>query len=280
MNLTSPAEIKRLLEQHNIAPHKALGQHFLIDANALNGILAAAQIEPADTVLEIGPGLGALTRELVKRAVCVVAVEVDAGFARFLSETLEAENLILIHDDFLKANLDIERLRSPFKLVANLPYNITTPIMMRVLRSGMPWRSMTLLVQSEVAQRLRAEPSTKAYGSLSVQAQLRADVSVALRVPPGCFFPPPKVDSSVVTLTRKELPEGLDEAAFDRLVRGGFAMRRKTLANNLAQGVCGSREAAERLLGKAGLPEKIRAEALSVGDFVRLAQEMTIVNQL
>ncbi len=201
MDLTSPREIRRLLEAHGIAPHKTYGQHFLTDAHILSAIVAASGIGPGDTALEIGPGLGVLTRELAAQAKHVVAFEVDKGFVRFLNETLEADNVTLVHADFLRAELDIPELKAPFRVAANLPYNITAAAIMRVLNSGLPWQSMVLLVQLEAAERLRAKPNTKAYGALSVRVQLRAEAELVARVSPNCFFPPPKVESAVVRTT-------------------------------------------------------------------------------
>ncbi len=268
MNLLSPREIKRLLEEHGIAPHKTYGQHFLTDANALSGIVAAAGIEPGDTALEIGPGLGVLTRELAARAKRVVAFEVDRGFVRFLNETLEADNVTLVHADFLRAELNMPELGEPFRVAANLPYNITAAAIMRVLKSGLPWQSMTLLVQLEAAERLRARPGTKAYGALSVRVQLRAEAEIVMRVPPKSFFPPPKVESAVVRLVPKAAPAA-DLSAVDALVTAAFATRRKTLANNLTA-FYGSRERAQSAVAAAGLDASIRAEALSPEQFIAL----------
>ncbi len=271
MNLLSPGEIKRLLAEHGVAPHKTYGQHFLTDANTLSGIVAASGVESGDTVLEIGPGLGVLTRELAARAGRVVAYEVDKGFVRFLNETLEAENITLIHADFLRAELSIPELKAPFRVAANLPYNITAAAIMRVLKSGLPWQSMALLVQLEAAERLRAKPNTKAYGALSVRVQLRAEAEIVMRVSPNCFFPPPKVESAVVRLTpRARYTNGVELNAVDALVTAAFAMRRKTLANNLTA-YLGSREKAQSVISAAGLSENVRAEALAPEEFLALA---------
>ncbi len=269
MNLLSPRDIRLALAEHGIAPHKTYGQHFLTDSSVLSGIIAAAGIEKGDTALEIGPGLGVLTRELAARAERVVAFEVDKGFVRFLNETLEAENVTLIHADFLRAELDIPELRRPFRVAANLPYNITAAAIMRVLKSGLAWQSMTLLVQLEAAERLRAKPNTKAYGALSVRVQLRAEAEIVMRVAPGCFFPPPKVESAVVRLTPKTA-SAADLDAVDAVVSAAFAMRRKTLANNLAA-FLDSRERAQSVIAEAGLSASVRAEALAPEDFLGLA---------
>lgn len=267
MNLLSPREIRGLLEAHGIAPHKTYGQHFLTDANVLAGIVGAAGAGPEETLLEIGPGLGVLTRELAKLSKRVVAFEVDKGFVRFLNETLDFANVTLIHADFMRAPLDMQELKAPFRVAANLPYNITAGAIMRILQSGLPWQSMTLLVQLEAAERLRAKPNTKAYGSLSVRVQLRAEAEIVMRVPPGCFFPPPKVESAVVRLTPKPAPSGI--AAVDALVAAAFAMRRKTLANNLAA-FFASRDKANSVIAAAGLPANVRAEDLSPEQFLSL----------
>ncbi len=271
MNLLSPGEIKRLLAEHGVAPHKTYGQHFLTDANVLSNIVASSEIEPGDTVLEIGPGLGVLTRELAARAGHVVAFEVDKGFVRFLNETLEYDNVTLIHADFLRAELDIPELQAPFCVSANLPYNITAAAIMRVLKSGLAWRSMTLLVQLEAAERLRAKPNTKAYGALSVKVQLRAEAEIVMRVSPNCFFPPPKVESAVVLLTPKAPIPGVNLNEADALVTAAFAMRRKTLANNLSA-FFGSREKAQSVIAAVGLSEHVRAEALAPEQFLALAE--------
>lgn len=275
-DVSSPAAVRALLKERGLSPNKALGQNFLCDPNIIKKIADVAGVTKDDAVLEIGPGLGALTRELCDRAKRVVAVEIDAGLAEALKETLsDKDNIEVLHQDFLKC--DLEALHKAlgggsFRVAANLPYYITTPIIMRLLESGLPVLSMSFLVQKEVAERMAAAPGTKSYGSLSIAVQYYCDASVVLNVPRGCFLPPPGVDSVVVRLVRRppkvQVPS---EEDFFKITRAAFAMRRKTLANNLASGLGIPKERAERLILDANLPAGVRGEELSLEQFARIA---------
>ncbi|MGI6151535.1 MAG: 16S rRNA (adenine(1518)-N(6)/adenine(1519)-N(6))-dimethyltransferase RsmA [Christensenellales bacterium] len=276
-DVSSPAAVRALLKDRGLSPNKQLGQNFLCDANIIKRIADAAGVNKADAVLEIGPGLGALTRELCDRADRVVAVEIDSGLAEVLKETLsDKKNATVIHGDFLKC--DLAELHDvlgggPFRVAANLPYYITTAIIMRLLESGLPVLSMSFLIQKEVAERMAAAPKTKSYGSLSIAVQYYTDVSVVLNVPRGCFLPSPGVDSVVVRLNKR--PPKVDvpsEEDFFRITRAAFAMRRKTLANNLSVGLGISKERAEALIKAANLPENVRGEELSLEQFAQIAR--------
>lgn len=274
--LTSPRVMRGLLNKHSLAIQKQLGQHFLCDENMLNRIADAAQLTSEDTVLEIGAGLGALTRALSVRAKRVVSVEIDHGLEPLLRETLSGcDNVKLVFGDFLKC--DLGALHSDlgggeFTVCANLPYYITTPIIMALLSSSLPIRRQIYLLQREVCERMNAGPGTKAYGSLSIAIAYYARAKTLFNVPPGCFCPPPNVHSAVLELLPIEPPVDTEPDKLFRLVRAGFAMRRKTLCNNLtAARLCASREHAAQALRACGLPEDIRAERLSLSDFAALA---------
>lgn len=278
--LSTPSVVKEILERFDLAPNKALGQNFLCDNNIVEKIAEASTVTKDDVVLEIGPGLGALTYQLAKRAKKVVAVEIDSGLMRTLAYTLsDCDNVEVVHGDFLKCDLNElhEKLGGgSFKVAANLPYYITTPIVMRLLESGLPVESMSFLVQKEVAERMAAVPSTKHYGSLSIAVQFRTDTSIALNVPRGCFIPVPNVDSVVVRIVRTEPKASvLSEKDFFELTRCAFAMRRKTLANNMAAGLGMDRNTAAELISRAGLEQTIRGEAMSIPQFAKLSDVLT-----
>ncbi len=282
-DISSPAAVKALLKERGLSPNKQLGQNFLVDTNMINKIADAAEVTKADAVLEIGPGLGALTQELSERAGSVVAVEIDSGLAQALETTLLGrENITVIHADFLKC--DLAELHhalggGSFKVAANLPYYITTAIIMRILESGLPYVSMSFLVQKEVADRMAAFPGTKSYGSLSIAVQYYTNVQVVLSVPRGCFLPPPGVDSVVVRLTARPPKVAVPKVEdFFRITRAAFAMRRKTLANNLAQGLGIGKDRAQQLIRAANLPENVRGEELSLEQFAEIARAYTQVD--
>ncbi len=271
---------RELLEEFGLSPNKRLGQNFLCDPGVVARIAEAAGITHEDAVLEIGPGLGALTRELSKRAKKVVAVEIDSGLVEALGKTLaDCPNISVLHADFLKADLGelYEALGGgAFRVAANLPYYITTPVILRLLESGLPVRSMSFLVQKEVAERMAAKPSSKSYGALSLAVQYYTDASIVLRVPPSCFYPAPSVDSIVIRLdVRPPKVQVASEEDFFRITRAAFAMRRKTLANGLSAGLGLPRAQAEALILAAGLPANVRGEALSIEQFAALANAYT-----
>ncbi len=274
--LTDPGETTAVLKKHGLSLKKRYGQNFLIDARVLDRIVAAAEISREDTVLEIGPGIGTLTQALAEAAGRVVAVEIDRDLIPVLSETLAAySNVEVVNEDILK--YDIAALASQaggrLKVVANLPYYITTPIIMNLLEGDIPAESITVMIQKEVAERMAAGPGGKEYGALSLAVQYYAEPELIANVPPNCFIPRPAVSSVVIKLTLlKEPPVQVkDPARMFALIRAAFGQRRKTLCNSLTN--------ADRSLTKAKvaqvlkdmeLDENIRGEALSLSRFAEL----------
>lgn len=269
--------IRSVMERHGIRAKKAYGQNFLGDPGLLRRIVGAAGVGPQDRVLEIGPGLGSLTWFLSQAAERVLAVELDRALLPVLQDTLsDCENVQILQGDAMKLDLDLvcrERLgEGPYDVVANLPYYITTPIVMKLLEASSA-RRVTVMVQREVAQRMVAAPGSKAYGVLSVMAQYYAAVSVALEVPAGAFVPRPAVDSALVRLDRLAQPAADAPAKpFRRMVQAGFAMRRKTLSNNLMSAYSLNRAGADALIRAAGLDPGVRAETLTLAQFAALTR--------
>jgi len=266
-----------VLTAHGIRPRRRLGQHFLISRPALDRILEAAALTAGDGVLEIGAGIGTLTAALAARAGRVVAVEFDAALLPALRETVAAcRNVTLVQGDALR--LDLARLAAdlptPRKSVSNLPYNIASPLILALLERPLGLRRLVLTVQREVADRLVASPGGKDYGALSVAVQYRAEASIAGRLSPAAFYPPPEVDSAIVVL---QVPDRLpvavgDEAFFFRVVRGGFAQRRKTLRNALAAVLAVAPAVVEAAAVRARIDPLRRAETLDLEEFARLAE--------
>lgn len=282
VNLFSPKAVTDLLRRHEVRTNKSLGQNFLLDKNTLERIVAAARLDGDEDVLEIGPGLGALTRLLAARADSVTAVEIDAGFVRVLSETVaDLPNVRVEHADFLKLDLEAwarAHLPSlPATVVANVPYYITSPILIALLRNGALWDTIVVLVQKEVAQRLRARPGTPDYGSLSVFAQFHAEVEIVGVVPRGVFYPPPKVDSAIVRLTPRTAPPVpvADPRLFEQVVRAAFGQRRKTLSNALAGLPGHGREDVLAALEAAGIEPSRRGETLDMAAFAAIANALS-----
>jgi 16S rRNA (adenine1518-N6/adenine1519-N6)-dimethyltransferase len=278
VNLFSPRAVSDLLQRHAVRTNKSLGQNFLLDKNTLERIVSAAKLTGDESVLEIGPGLGALTRILAERAASVTAVEIDAGFVRVLAETVgDLENVHVEHADFLKLDLTTWARANltplPATVVANVPYYITSPLLVSLLRTGELWRTIVVLVQKEIADRLRAGPGTPEYGSLSVFAQVHAEVDVVGAVPRGAFYPPPKVDSAIVRFTPRPRPPVpiSDPRLFEQVVRAAFGQRRKTLSNALTAVPDWTRETALAALGAAGVDPRRRGETLTVADFAAIA---------
>ena len=264
--------LRQALQAHGLSPNKRLGQNFLCDTNIADAIVNAAGELGSSTVLEIGPGAGALTVRLLKRAERVLAIELDAGLCRLLADRVDAPNFTLIHADALKVPLIDLNLKEHSVLVANLPYYVTTPLLMRFLLECKQLDRFVLMMQREVAQRLCAPPGGKEYSSLSVAVQYYADVKNVLTVSANCFYPAPEVSSAVVALTRKT-PDNLpkDEQLLFRVVQACFAMRRKTVQNNL-QAIPGmGRKGAERALEISGINGSVRGETLSLNDFIILS---------
>lgn len=282
-NLGIPRNTIEVLQRHNFTFQKKYGQNFLVDPNVLERVMDAAGVSGEDCVLEIGPGIGTMTQLLAERAGKVVAVEIDRNLIPILEETLAPySNVTVINEDILK--LDVEetiRVRGegrPVKVVANLPYYITTPIIMSLLEGGAPLESITVMVQKEVAERMQAGPGTKDYGALSLAVQYYSRPEVVANVPPNCFIPRPNVGSAVIRLTRYGTPpvQAADPGKLFAVIRASFNQRRKTLANSLANapGLPASRERVTRILEEMGLPAMIRGEALTLEQFAALSDRL------
>ena len=269
-----------VLQKYDFVFQKKFGQNFLIDSHVLDKIVSAAGITKDDFVLEIGPGIGTMTQYLAASARKVFAVEIDKALIPILEDTLkEFDNVQVINQDILK--VDIKKLAEehndgkPIKVVANLPYYITTPIIMGLFESQVPIDSITVMVQKEVADRMKVGPCTKDYGALSLAVQYYAEPYIVANVPPNCFMPRPKVGSAVIRLTRHEKPpvEVADEKLMFRLIRASFNQRRKTLANGLNNSpeLSYSKEEIQQTIEKCGFKAGIRGEALTLEDFAKLA---------
>ncbi len=282
--LGNPKCTIEILQKYDFVFQKRFGQNFLIDPHVLEKIIAAADISKEDFVLEIGPGIGTMTQYLAEAAREVVAVEVDRSLIPILTQdTLKDwENVTVINEDILKVDLQqlvLEKNEGkPIKVVANLPYYITTPIIMGLFEKKVPLRSITIMVQKEVAERMQAAPGTKDYGALSLAVQYYADARIVANVPPNCFMPRPKVASSVICLTKHETPrvQVQDEGLMFSLIRASFNQRRKTLANGIknAADLPYGREEVEEALVSCGLPANIRGEALTLEQFAALSDEL------
>ena len=271
--LCSPAGIKERLGFFGLTPNKGLGQNFLADEAVRDALIDAMQVDGLP-VLEIGPGLGALTEGLLMRAKAVAAVEKDAAMVRVLKETLSSPRLILVEGDILKT--DIAALHQtlgggPLAVAGNLPYYITTPIVLMLLKCPLPITSMTLMLQQEAAERFLVKPGDRVYGPLTVAAQCGYEVEEVIKLPPSAYYPQPDVHSAVVRLVSKgaPLPEG-----FLSFLQSAFAMRRKTLLNNLLSAGY-SRETIRKALQDANLPESVRAEALEPGALLSLFRTLS-----
>lgn len=277
-NLGIPQNTIAVLQKYNFVFQKRFGQNFLIDSHVLEKIVDAAQITDEDCVLEIGPGIGTMTQYLAESAREVVAVEIDRALIPILQDTLSAyDNVTVLNEDIMKVDVGrIVRERNqgrPIKVVANLPYYITTPIVMSLLENHVPVQSITIMVQKEVADRMQVGPGTKDYGALSLAVQYYALPEVVARVPANCFMPRPNVDSTVIRLTRYQKPpvEAQDEKHLFALIRASFNQRRKTLANGLANGLGISREQVAAALEEMGLSATVRGEALTLEQFADLS---------
>lgn len=278
--LGNPKYTIKVLQKYNFAFQKRFGQNFLIDTHVLEKIIAASQITKEDFVLEIGPGIGTMTQYLAEYAREVTAVEIDNTLIPILKDTLKDwDNVTVINADILK--VDIRKLAleknggKPIKVVANLPYYITTPIIMGLFENQVPIDSITIMVQKEVADRMQVGPGTKDYGALSLAVQYYAKPEIVANVPPNCFMPRPKVGSAVIRLERYEKPpvEVSNEKLMFRIIRASFNQRRKTLVNGLknSQELSYSREEIEEVLNECGIPLNIRGEALTLAEFASLA---------
>lgn len=275
-NPTSPTSVKRFLRERGFHPSKRLGQSFLIDQGTAGRIVSASGLMAGESCLEIGPGLGALTAALAGSAGALAAVEVDARLAELLrDEYADTPSIRIIHADFLKIDLArlLEELGGRARVVANIPYSITTPIIERLLAHKDGLSGVTLLVQKEVAERITATPGSGAYSSLSVFCAYHAEARIAFGVSRNLFWPVPEVDSSVLTLTPKKAElEDEEEQAFFQILRSAFGQRRKTVLNTLSSGLDIPKDALGAIIGKAGISPGARAEELSLEDYKRLAR--------
>lgn len=278
-SLGIPSNTIEVLKKYNFSFQKKFGQNFLIDTHVLEKIIEESEITPDDCVLEIGPGIGTMTQYLAESAKRVVAVEIDKNLIPILQDTLSAyDNVTVINDDILK--VDIEAIcreyndGKPIKVVANLPYYITTPIIMGLFESHVPLKSITIMVQKEVADRMQEGPGSKDYGALSLAVQYYAKPEIVANVPPNCFMPRPNVGSAVIRLMRYEEPpvQVNDEKYMFSLIRASFNQRRKTLSNGLANGGLGlTREDVVTALKQMDISETIRGEALTLDQFATLS---------
>lgn len=278
--LGNPSNTIAVLQKYGFNFQKKYGQNFLVDAHILEKIISASGITKEDCVLEIGPGIGTMTQYLAESAKRVVAVEIDDRLIPILKDTLSAyDNITVIHDDILK--VDVQKLcdqfndGKPIRVVANLPYYITTPIIMGLFESHVPLSSITIMVQKEVADRMQVGPGTKDYGALSLAVQYYARPEIVANVPPGCFIPKPNVGSAVIRLIRYEKPpvETQDEKRMFAVIRAAFNQRRKTLVNALSNaGIYNiTKEKTAKALEDMGLSATIRGEALTLDQFAKLS---------
>lgn len=268
---------QELVKKYNFKFSKSLGQNFLVDDSVLNDIVNGADVNNEDFIIEIGPGVGTLTAQLLMKAKKVTAIELDNDLIPILQEELgENENFDLIHKDALKVDFnEIIGNEESVKLVANLPYYVTTPIIVKLLKDGYNFKSLTIMIQKEVAERINSEPDCKEYGALSVLVQYYCNTSIVRRVPPTCFMPRPKVESIVIRLDRLEEPrvKAKDVKLMFELVRAGFNMRRKTLWN-AAKTLKLDKEKLEEAFQKSGIDPKRRAETLTLQEFATLSDSI------
>lgn len=261
-------QVKDILRKRGMSVRKKYGQNFLIDRNIVDKIMKVASIKQDDTVVEIGPGLGALTFELSKRAKRVIAYEIDAGLAGYLQEELRSsDNVLVVQKDFLEVELDVPE---SIKVISNLPYYITTPILFQLLESKQDIDSIVVMMQKEVAERLVAKPRTKQYNALSVILQFLAEVKIEFHVPKTCFYPVPDVDSSIIQIKIKPERHEISAADFIAFVKNAFHQRRKTLLNNVASAYHLKKPFIEVMLEETKHSPSVRAEELSLEQFIEL----------
>ena len=286
--LGNPQNTIAVLQKYNFSFQKKFGQNFLIDTHVLDKIIASAEITKDDMVLEIGPGIGTMTQYLACAAGKVVAVEIDKTLIPILEDTLsEYDNVQIINQDVLKVDLaklaEEENGGKPIKVVANLPYYITTPIIMGLFENHVPLKSITVMVQKEVADRMQVGPGTKDYGALSLAVQYYAKPYIVANVPPNCFMPRPKVGSAVIRLERYEEPpvQVADEKLMFRIIRASFNQRRKTLVNGLKNSpeIQFSKEEIEAAIETLGKGASVRGEALTLEEFARLSNILSSAEQ-
>ncbi|WP_269797925.1 16S rRNA (adenine(1518)-N(6)/adenine(1519)-N(6))-dimethyltransferase RsmA [Streptococcus sp. SM5] len=285
MRIADYSVTKAVLERHGFTFKKSFGQNFLTDTNILQKIVDTAEIDDQVNVIEIGPGIGALTEFLAERAAQVMAFEIDHRLVPILADTLrDFDNVTVVNEDILKVDLaqHIQNFKNPdlpIKVVANLPYYITTPILMHLIESGIPFSEFVVMMQKEVADRISAQPNTKAYGSLSIAVQYYMTAKVAFIVPRTVFVPAPNVDSAILKMVRRPEPAVAveDESFFFKISKASFTHRRKTLWNNLTGYFGKTEEVKDKLtkaLDQAGLSPSVRGEALSLTEFASLADAL------
>ena len=285
MRIADYSVTKAVLERHGFTFKKSFGQNFLTDTNILQKIVDTAEVDDQVNVIEIGPGIGALTEFLAERAAEVMAFEIDHRLVPILADTLrDFDNVTVVNEDILKVDLaqHIQNFKNPdlpIKVVANLPYYITTPILMHLIESGIPFSEFVVMMQKEVADRISAKPNTKAYGSLSIAVQYYMTAKVAFIVPRTVFVPAPNVDSAILKMVRRPEPAVAveDESFFFKVSKASFTHRRKTLWNNLTGYFGKAEEVKDKLtkaLDQAGLSPSVRGEALSLAEFARLADAL------
>lgn len=281
--LGDPKHTIEILKKYDFSFQKRFGQNFLIDTHVLDKIIAASEITKDDLVLEIGPGIGTMTQYLSVAAREVVAVEIDKSLIPILEDTLsDFPNVTIINEDILKVDLlklaEEKNNGNPIKVVANLPYYITTPIIMGLFEKKVPLDSITIMVQKEVADRMKTGPGSKEYGALSLAVQYYAKPEIVANVPPNCFMPRPNVGSAVIRLNRYEEPpvEVMDEKLMFQVIRASFNQRRKTLANSLKnyEGFQFTKEEIEQAIEECGFPSAVRGEALKLDEFAKLANAL------
>jgi len=285
MRIADYSVTKAVLERHGFTFKKSFGQNFLTDTNILQKIVDTAEVDDQVNVIEIGPGIGALTEFLAERAAQVMAFEIDHRLVPILADTLrDFDNVTIVNEDILKVDLaqHIQNFKNPdlpIKVVANLPYYITTPILMHLIESGIPFSEFVVMMQKEVADRISAKPNTKAYGSLSIAVQYYMTAKVAFIVPRTVFVPAPNVDSAILKMVRRPEPAVSveDENFFFKVSKACFTHRRKTLWNNLTGYFGKTEEVKDKLtkaLDQAGLAPSVRGEALSLAEFASLADAL------
>ena len=285
MRIADYSVTKAVLERHGFTFKKSFGQNFLTDTNILQKIVDTAEIDDQVNVIEIGPGIGALTEFLAERAAQVMAFEIDHRLVPILADTLsDFDNVTVVNEDILKVDLvqHIQNFKNPdlpIKVVANLPYYITTPILIHLIESGIPFSEFVVMMQKEVADRISAQPNTKAYGSLSIAVQYYMTAKVAFIVPQTVFVPAPNVDSAILKMVRRDQPAVAvqDEKFFFKVSKASFVHRRKTLWNNLTSHFGKTEETKAKLtaaLEQAELSPSVRGEALTLADFARLADAL------
>lgn len=277
LKLHSPRVMREILTRHGFSFSKSLGQNFLIDGNVIKNIVLNAGVNENTGVIEIGPGFGTLTQELCHKAKKVVAIEIDNALKEVHEETLPYDNLKIIYDDYM--NIDVNKLIEDefqgmeVKLVANLPYYITTPIIMGILENHINVSSITVMVQKEVGRRLSASANCKDYGAITLAIEYRAECNLNMIVPKTVFMPKPKVDSAVITIDISDKPnvDVEDDVLMFKIIRAAFNQRRKTILNSLSHNLDLSKDLIKELLADADLKENMRAEQLTIVDYARLS---------